>query len=101
MAKQRIIWSPQAKLDLFEILDFYYKRNGTKTYSIKLNADFRNAVKLIAKYPNLGKQTDIPNIHILIEGNYSIFYEIKVNAIEIVSIWNCRRNINSMKEVSF
>ena len=31
MAKQKIIWSPRAKLDLFEILDFYFKRNGTKT----------------------------------------------------------------------
>jgi len=27
MAKQRIIWSLRAKLDLFEILEFYYKRN--------------------------------------------------------------------------
>jgi len=41
MAKQRIIWSPRAMLDLFVILDFYYKRNGSKTYSIKLNENFR------------------------------------------------------------
>ncbi|MGF7138320.1 type II toxin-antitoxin system RelE/ParE family toxin [Roseimarinus sediminis] len=92
MAKQKIIWSARAKLELLEILDFYFKRNGTKTYSIKLNANFRNAVRLIAKYPRLGFQSDIPNTRVLIEGNYAIFYEIKTEVIEISSIWDCRQN---------
>jgi len=92
MAKQRIIWSQWAKNDLFEILDFYYKRNGSKTYSIKLNFIFRKAIQLIGKYPKLGVQTDIPNIRVLIENNYAIFYEIKSEVIEISSIWDCRQN---------
>ncbi len=91
MVGQRIIWSPQAKLDLFEILDFYYKRNGSKTYSIKLNGKFRKAIKLIEKYPSLGIRTDIFNVRVLVEGNYDIFYEIKDQVIEISSIWDCRR----------
>ena len=95
MARQRIIWSPRAKLDLFEILDYYFKRNGSKTYSIKLNFDFRKATKIIAKYPNLGIQTDIPNIRVLIEDNYAVFYEIKNDVIEISSIWDCRQNPNT------
>ena len=90
MAKQRIIWSPRAKLDLFDILDFYYKRNGTKAYNIKLNADFRRVIKLLEKYPQLGLQTDVPNTRVLIQGNYAIFYEIKENVIEIASIWDYR-----------
>lgn len=91
MAKQRIIWSSGAKLDLFEILDFYYKRNGSKTYSIKLNSDFRKAIKVIEKYPNLGIQTDISNTRVLTEGIYAIFYEIKTEVIEITGIWDCRQ----------
>ena len=96
MAK-RIIWSPRAKLDLFEILDFYYKRNGTKTYSIKLNENFRKAVRLIDKYPNIGIQTDISSTRVLIEGNYAVFYEIKADGIEISSIWDCRQTPNAIK----
>lgn len=91
MAKQRIIWSPRTKLDLFEILDFYFKRNGIKTYSLKLNSNFRKAIKLIEKYPKLGLPTDIHNVRVLIEGNYAIFYEIKEEVIEISSIWDCRQ----------
>jgi len=97
MAKQRIIWSPRAKLDLFVILDFYFKRNGSKTYSIKLNENFRKALKLIGKYPKLGVQTDIPNIRVLIENNYAIFYEIKNEVVEISSIWDCRQKTKDIK----
>ena len=91
MARQRVIWSSCAKLDLFEILDYYYKRNGSKTYSFKLNSRFRKAIKLLQKYPQIGVQTDIPNIRVLIEANYAIFYEIKAKTIEISSIWDCRQ----------
>ena len=97
MAKQRIIWSPRAKFDLFVILDFYYKRNGSKTYSIKLNTSFRNAIKFLNKYPNLGIQTDIPNIRVLIKNNYAIFYKIKNEVIEISSIWDCRQKTQDIK----
>jgi plasmid stabilization system protein ParE len=96
MAKQRVIWSQQAKLDLFEILDFCYKRNGSKTYSISLNASFRKAIKLIGKYPKLGVQTDIPNTRVLIEGYFVVFYVIKKEVIEISSIGDCRQNPNAI-----
>jgi hypothetical protein len=32
-----IIWSPEALADKLEILDYWYRRIGTKTYSKKLN----------------------------------------------------------------
>lgn len=95
MAKQRIIWSPRAKLDLYNILDFYIKRNDSKTYSIKLNLNLRKSVMLIEKYPRIGVQTDVSGIRILIKGDYAIFYEIKAESIEIVSIWDCRQNPES------
>lgn len=54
MAKRKIIWSLKAKFDLLTILEYFYKRNGSKTYSKKLNARIRQSVKLIGKHPNLG-----------------------------------------------
>ena len=54
MVKRKIIWSPRAKIDIFEILDFYYRRNGTKTYSVKLNSKIRTSVRLLENhYPKL------------------------------------------------
>lgn len=92
MVKRKIKWSHRAKLDLLEILDFYYKRNGTKTYSKKLNTKLRASIRLLEKQINLGVQTDILNIKNLIEGDYNIFYEISTTTIEIITIWDNRQN---------
>jgi plasmid stabilization system protein ParE len=92
MAKRRIIWSPRAKLDLFEILDFYYKRNGNKIYSNKLNSAFQESVRLLAQHSDIGVLTDIQNIRNLIAGNYSVIYRIKSETIEIVTIWDNRQD---------
>jgi plasmid stabilization system protein ParE len=97
MVKRKVIWSPKAKLDLFLILDFFYKRNDTKTYSRKLNSTLRNSVRLLEKYPEIGVNTDIQNVRNLIEGDYSIFYQIKPETIEIISIWDNRQNPDNLQ----
>ncbi len=92
MAKRKIIWSVRAKFDLYEILDFYLKRNGTATYSKKLNSEIRKSVKLLAKHSDIGVKTDVLNVRNLIEGNYCIFYEIQPDKIEILTIWGAWQN---------
>jgi plasmid stabilization system protein ParE len=92
MAKRRIIWSPRAKLDLYQILEFYYKRNGTKTFSLKLNTKIRNSIRLLEKYSEIGIQTDVKNVRNLIVSDFGIFYEIKSATIEIITIWDSRQN---------
>jgi plasmid stabilization system protein ParE len=96
MAKRKIIWSPRAKLDLFEILEFYYKRNGTKTYSNKLNTTIRESIRLLEQHSDVGVQTDNQNIRNLIESNYSIFYEIKSDTVEIITIWDNRQDLDRL-----
>ncbi len=92
MVKRKVIWSTKAKFDLFRILDFYYKRNGTKTYSKKLNSTLRNSVRLLEKYSEIGTRTDVQNVRNLIEGDYSIFYKIEPEVVEITTIWDNRQN---------
>ena len=88
MVKRKIIWSPRAKSDLFNILDFYFKRNGTKTYSAKLNTSIRAAIRLLEGYPELGINVDVKDLRNLIHGDFYVFYEIKEKTIEIVMIWH-------------
>lgn len=42
------------------------KRNKSKFYSKKLNKLFKEAVKLVSEYPQIGKQTDNKNARIKI-----------------------------------
>jgi len=92
MAGRKIIWAPRAKNDLFEILDYFYKRNGSKTYSKKLNSTLRQSIKLLKKYPFIGIKTDIQSVRNLITGDYCIFYEVKSDSIIIIAIWDNRNN---------
>ena len=92
MAERKIIWSSRAKINLSEILEFYYKRNGTKTYSKKLNSDFRKSINRLKKHPDIGVRTDTHDIRNLIEGDFCVFYEIKPETIEILTIWGNRQN---------
>jgi|WetSurMetagenome_2_1015567.scaffolds.fasta_scaffold399008_2 plasmid stabilization system protein ParE len=97
MVKRKIIWSHKAKRDLLVILDFYYQRNGNKAYSNKLNLSLRKAVRLLARHPEIGIQTDLPNIRNLILGEKNVFYKINPGVIEIITIWDSRQDPDKLK----
>ncbi len=96
MAKRKIVWSSKAKFDLFQILEYFYILNGSKTYSVKLNAKIRRAVRLLRNHPFLGLQSDVENVRALVEGDYAIFYQGDNETIRITTIWDCRQNPDSL-----
>ncbi len=92
MAQRKIIWSHKARIKLTQILEFYIKRNNSKTYSIKLFKQFQKNIKLLKKQPNLGIKTDISDVRSLIIGEFIVFYEITDELIIIHTLWDCRQN---------
>ena len=96
MAKRKIVWSSRAKSDHSNILDFFYIRNGSKTYSKKLNSKLRKAIRLLGKHPLIGMQSDVENIRTLVEGDYAIFYQVTEETIRIITIWDCRLNPDNL-----
>jgi plasmid stabilization system protein ParE len=96
MAKRKIVWSSKAKIDLFQILEYFYIRNGSKTYCIKLNSKIRRSIRLLSNHPFLGLQSDAENVRTLVEGDYAIFYQIEKETIKITTIWDCRQNPNKL-----
>jgi toxin YoeB len=96
MAKRKIVWSPNAEIDLLKILEYLYIRNGSKTYSVKLNSRIRRAVRLLSNHPLLGLKSDVDNVRALVEGDYAIFYQVDSETITINAIWDCRQNPDSL-----
>lgn len=92
MDELKIRWTKPAEAELFNILDYYYVRNGNFEYSQKMNNRIEAHIKLLKTNPFLGKQTKDKNIRSLIAGNYQILYECLTDTILIVMIWDCRRN---------
>ncbi len=92
MAQRKIIWSQKAKVQLFEILDFYKRRNENDTFSKKLYAKFSKHIHLLVKHPYLGVMTDFEDIRGLIVDEFIVFYEVEHSQIIIHTIWECNQN---------
>lgn len=90
---RKIIWSNKAQTDRKEILDYWWKRNQSNSYSKKLNLLFKKAIRLTAEHPNIGRQTDLgENIRIKIIRDYLIIYEVSETRIIVLTIWDARQD---------
>ncbi len=98
MAKQ-IIWSLQAQEDRKQILSYWNNRNQSTTYSKKLHQLFKDALKLVSQFPQIGRQTDIDNVRIKLVKDYLVVYEEDKTNIYVLKIWDGRRNPEKFNEL--
>lgn len=91
MAKQ-IIWASHAVADRIQILDYWYKRLGTKEYSLKLDEIFKESVTLISEFPSLGRKLKNRKERVFVKDHYQIFYLNNEDHIRILHLWDTRRN---------
>jgi plasmid stabilization system protein ParE len=93
MGKRKIIWSPRAKIKLFEILDFYTTRNQSPAYSKKLFQRFRKELNTLTKQPYLGHKTDDDSVRgLIVEKYFILYYAFTDHQIILLTIWDCRQN---------
>jgi addiction module RelE/StbE family toxin len=96
---RRIRWSPRAANDRIQILEYWIERNRSVTYSKKLNKMLNDAVQLISDRPEIGRQTNYLNVRIKIVRDYLIYYRIREDALEIITLWDGRRNPAILKKM--
>ena len=98
MVKQ-VIWSTKAIDERKGILNYWKLRNNSNTYSKKLNLLFKEAIKTIKSFPQIGKPADSENVRIKLVRDYLIIYEERETTINILSIWDGRQNPNKLKDI--
>ena len=98
MAKQ-VIWSLRAQNDKKEILDYWRQRNKSNTYSKKLNELFKESIRIILDFPQIGKVTDDTKARIKIVRDYLIIYEETETQIFILTIWDSRQDPEKLKKI--
>ena len=98
MAKQ-VIWSFRAQNDKKEILDYWRQRNKSNTYSKKLNELFKESIKIILDFPQIGKVTDDTKARIKIVRDYLIIYEETETQILILTIWDSRQDPEKLEKI--
>lgn len=98
MAKQ-VVWSFRAQSDRKEILDYWRQRNKSNSYSKKLDELFKESVRIIKDFPQIGKPTDDINTRIKIVKGYLIIYEETETQILILTIWDSRQDPEELKKI--
>ncbi len=92
MAKQ-VIWAPQAVADRLHILAYWRQRLGAGDYSFALDRMFRESVALLAEYPELGREIENnKDVRVFVKDQYQIFYRNRDKTIEILHVWDSRRD---------
>jgi toxin YoeB len=89
---RRIVWTRRAQNDRQQILHYWKVRNKSVTCSRKLNQLFKNAIILLKKHPEIGRNTDQRNVRVKIVRDYMIFYELNKNDLIILTIWDSRND---------
>ena len=97
MARRKIVWSHKAKIKYFEILEFYHRRNQSKSYSQKIYREIKKSNGLLKNQPRLGLKTDDDSVRALIIGDFIVFYEYTKTEIIIHTLWDCNQNPNDLK----
>ena len=92
MAQRKVIWSKIAYLQRKSILLYWFNRNKSNVFSIKLLRQTKEATKQLSQLPYLGKPTDIKNIRVYIMKDYSLFYSHTDTEIQVVCFWDNRQD---------
>ncbi|SHG58397.1 type II toxin-antitoxin system RelE/ParE family toxin [Flavobacterium defluvii] len=97
MAKKEIVWSSLAKLQLQNVLEYYFIRNESPAYSLKLLNEIEDLLETLSYSELIGRLTSNKITRVISMKVYLIFYEINASQIEIVSFWDNRQDIKNRK----
>ena len=94
-----IIWTERAHQDRFKIFTYWNERNLSNIYSKKLQRLIKDSLHLISKHPLVGQLTNIENVRTKVLKDYLIIYEITLDEIVVLSIWDCRKDHQDLNRV--
>jgi plasmid stabilization system protein ParE len=94
----RIIWSNQAETDYIDILKYWIEHNKSNKYSSKLMLEVEKKEKMISQNPYIGSPSEIKGVkYVLIDKNFSLYYRINEDVVEVLAFWDNRRNPENIR----
>jgi len=97
MAKRTVRWSERAINDKLLIFSYWIERNQSIAYPMKLENLFDDALLSVTVFPLSGRSTEIENVRMVIVRNYKLVYRISEKLIEVITVWDGRRNPSDFK----
>ena len=86
------IWTSEAERQWAEILRFYTKRNGSPTYSRRLQKEMKNVIRGLCVNPERGQKTLVPSVRWRLVEKFIVYYTVEIDRILVLSVWDARRD---------
>lgn len=93
-----IRWTIRALDDKLDIMEFWYQRNQSLNFPIKLEKLFLQSLGLLALHPEMGLvfSKDPLILYKTVHG-YRLYYTFETLSITLLAIWDTRRNPDKFK----
>lgn len=99
MAKRKVIWLQNAEVQMLDIMDYYYFRNKSMTYSLSLHKQIKSKLQSLDFRNTLPQKTSIENLFYFTHKHISVFFCIEDETVIIHIIWDDRRNPEKLKNI--
>lgn len=94
----QVKWTRKALFSFADTLIYWNKHNSSEKYSKKLRREIEKAEKLISENPGIGSLSEIEGVrYVLIDKNFSLYYRVNKNSVEILAFWDNRRNPDKLE----
>ena len=97
MATREIRWTLRALKDKMAIYEYWIHKNQSISYPKKLESLFNEVMNLTAIFPEAGMKTELDGIRIRTVKHYQLVYRITKSSIEVLTVWDSRRNPKKLK----
>jgi addiction module RelE/StbE family toxin len=91
-------WTEKAQEDRERIYEYWNQRNGSNTYSSKLDQLLLKHIERIKLFPKVGYSTSrLDTRFVIIRNDYKLFYRSYFNHIIILRFWDVRQRPSKLK----
>ena len=100
VVQRKLVWTEGAREDRRRIFSYWTKRNKSDLYSRRLSKAFLRVGNGLLKNHYLGLRTSLKNIfYVVVEKKFLMLYRTKPEAIEIIAVWDGRRNPDDFEKL--
>lgn len=99
MAKRRVVWTFTAARQRKQILEYWYRRNLSPDYSLKLIEVIESRLRFVSRYPFTFQQSSYVNTRCTTLGNYSIYYQVFEASIIVTAFWDNRQDPEKLTQL--
>jgi len=97
MAGRTLRWTLKAEDELLEILAYYRVRNDNSEYGDKLVLKFHERMGYVVANPYSGQPAPKKGFRYVIVYPFQLFYYVAKKEVVVASVWDARRNPDTLK----